>query len=274
MFRAAIYQLRTGFLGSLLLAGFLLIGWNLGEAFGFGIAAAVLLGITLLIYFRADARVLRMHRARRIDPAQAPGLYGLVRELSRRAGVPVPAVYVIREPAANAFAIGRTARHGGIVVSTGLLDVLDRDELAAVIAHEVGHLRRGDTRLMTLLAAVASAGPLPSDRFAWLLAPFTALLIRAGVSGDREYCADEDSARLIGDPSPLARALMKIEAGNSQRPLHTASPATAHLFICNPLCLKGSARLFQTHPAVTNRVERLDALARRPVVPPGLARAQ
>ena len=291
MSESTIYQLKALTVLSAIALFLAFLGWKLGEGPGLTIAIAVAVFCAFAAYLSADKRVLRMHRAVKIREEHAPGLCQMVRELARRTDLPVPSMYLIPDAAANAFATGRNVRHGSIAVSSGLLELLDREELAAVIAHEFGHIRRGDTLFMTALAA--SAGTLtslsnffswsnlagtgrkadrhdgiPSDAFFWvLIAPVTALLIHLGTSKSREYTADEHSARLIGDATPLASALLKIDAQKSLSFLESASPATAHLFICNPLSTKGSMRLFQTHPPVSKRVEKLEALAQRPAVP-------
>ncbi len=292
MSESTIYQFKTLAVLSALALSLVALGWKLGGGTGLGAAVAVILFAILAAYFWADKRVLGMHGALKIDERSTPGLCQMVRELARRTDLPVPRMYLVPDQAANAFATGRNVRHGAVIVSTGLLDLLDREELAAVIAHEFGHLRRGDTLPMTVLAALAGGltsisnfftwsnllgtgrakvekrDGVPSDAFFWvLIAPVLALLIRLATSISREYRADEHSARLIGDSSPLASALLKIDAQNSHTYLESASPASAHLFICNPLSTKGSMRLFQTHPPVLKRIERLEALARRPAVP-------
>src|SRR6185437_2024967 len=292
MSESTIYQLKALTVLSAIALFLAFLGWKLGEGPGLTIAIAVAVFCAFAAYWSADKRVLRMHRAVKIQEEHAPGLCQMVRELARRTDLPVPGMYLIPDAAANAFATGRNVRHGSIAVSSGLLDLLDREELAAVIAHEFGHIRRGDTLFMTVLAAFAGIftsisnfftwsnllgtstskvekrDGVPSDAFFWILiAPIAALLIRLATSGSREYCADEHSARLIGDSSPLASALLKIDAQKSRTCLESASPASAHLFICSPLSAKGSMRLFQTHPPVTKRIEKLEAFARRPAVP-------
>ena len=292
MSESTLYQFKALAVLCALALSALILGWKLGGGTGLAIAAVLSLFGMFAAYFRADKRVLRTHGALKIDESSTPGLCQMVRELARRTNLPVPSMYLLPDQAANAFATGRNVRHGAVVVSTGLLDLLDREELAAVIAHEFGHLRRGDTLPMTVLAAFAGMftsisnfftwsnllgtstskvekrDGVPSDAFFWILiAPIAALLIRLATSGSREYCADEHSARLIGDSSPLASALLKIDAQKSRTCLESASPASAHLFICSPLSAKGSMRLFQTHPPVTKRIEKLEAFARRPAVP-------
>ena len=239
-----------------------------------------------------SAVFLRMHGAQRISEKQAPGLFRMVRKVARQAGSSVPSLYMLPDRGANAFATGLSGKHGAIMVSTGLLELLDGEELAAVIAHEFGHLQRGDTLLMTVVATIAASLISISNFFTWskllgnrrrkaerrdgvasdallwvLIAPLTALMIRLILSDSREYLADEHSARIIGDPGPLRRAVIKIDANRMRAPLTSASPATAHLFICNPLSSKRLARLFDTHPPVSKRVERLDTLARHGVAP-------
>ncbi len=254
------------------------LGWGIAGRTGLLVAASISIVGCAGIYLMADRVVLRMHGARRIYERHAPGLFKLVRELSRRADLSVPRMYLISDQGANAFATGLNVRRKAIAISTGLLGLLDGEELAAVIAHEFGHLRKGDTLLMTVLAAVTGALISPANVFVWtrwgnpyrlnghallgtLIAPLIAIIVRLFIPGSREYWADEYGARLIGDASPMARAIRKIDSERSRVPFLSASPATAHLFICNPFSSTQPKRFFETHPSVRERLDRLEALA-------------
>jgi len=240
-------------------------------------------------YWWSDKIVLRMYGAQEITETEAPQLYGIVRDLARRGGIPMPKVYVIPEEAPNAFATGRNPQHAAVAVTAGLMRLLDRDELAGVLAHELGHVRNRDTLIMSVAATIAGAVSMLANIASWglifgggqssdeedggshpvagllgiLLAPFAAMLIQTAISRSREFLADEAGARLAGDPLALARALRKIEAWSQQVPMTAGSPATAHLFIINPFSGGGMLRLFSTHPPTEARVARLEAMARQ-----------
>jgi heat shock protein HtpX len=229
-----------------------------------------------------------MYRAREVTAAEAPGLHGLVQELTMRASLPMPRVYLIPEDAPNAFATGRNPQHAAVAVTEGLMRLLDRDELAGVLAHELGHVKNRDTLVMTVAATIAGAVSMLASIAHWgmifgggrssedgeegahpaagllgvILAPIAAMLIQMAISRSREFVADETGARVSGNPLALANALLKIEAWSRQVPMTAGTPATAHLFIINPLTGGGLLRLFSTHPSTEQRVERLRAMAR------------
>lgn len=267
-----IYQFKTLAVLAVLALSCTILGWGIAGRLGLLLVASISIAGCTVIYLIADRLVLRMHRARRIDERHAPGLFRIVRELSRRADLSVPRMYLIADQGANVFATGLNMDRRAIAVSTGLLGLLDGEELAAVIAHEFGHLRKGDTLLMTVLAVLIGALVSLANVLTWplsrrssnpsdLIAPFVAVIIRLFISNSREYWADEYSARLIGDASPLVRAIGKIESARARVPFLSASLATAHLFICNPLSSEEHRRPFQTHPPIRERLERLEALA-------------
>jgi heat shock protein HtpX len=285
MSESTIYQLKTMAVLTALAFFFTMLGWGIAGRPGLLIAAAISIAGCTGICLMADRLVLRMHGARRIYERHAPGLFRIVRELSRRADLPVPRMYLMADQGANAFATGLDADRKAIAVSTGLLGLLDGEELAAVIAHEFGHLRRGDTLLMTVLAAITGALIFLSNLFAWsrligsgsrkarfhdgirsdaffwaLISRPVATVIRSLIPDSSDYRADEYGARLIGDASPLVRAINKIDSEQSRVPLLSASPATAHLFICNPLSSRQPSQSFLTHPPIGERLERLEAL--------------
>jgi heat shock protein HtpX len=241
-------------------------------------------------YWWSDKIVLRMFGAREVTEAQAPALYSLVRELVGRAGLPMPKLYLIPQAAPNAFATGRNPDHAAIAVTEGLVTLLDREELAAVVAHELGHVQNRDTLIMTVAATIAGAvsmlanlahfglifgGSRSSDGadrghplaglLGVILAPIAAMLIQLAISRSREFLADATGARLSGNPLALAGALRKLETLGRKVPMTTGSPATAHLFIVNPFSGGGLARLFATHPSTAERIRRLEIIAGRPV---------
>ena len=259
-----------------------------------GLAMALVLAVVMNFgaYWWSDKIVLRMYGAREVTEAQAPELHALVRHLARRAGLPMPRVYVIPEEAPNAFATGRSPQTAAVAVTEGIVRLLDREELAGVIAHELGHIKHRDTLIMTVAATIAGAIGMLANIAQWglilgggrssddgedrsghplagllgiLLAPLAAMLIQMAISRSREFLADEAGARLSRNPLALASALRKIEAWSRKVPLTAATPATAHLCIINPFAAAGLVRLFSTHPATEARVERLVAMARQGV---------
>ena len=279
-------RLKTLMLLATLTALLLWAGQALAGTAGLWVALAVAAAMNIGTYWFADRIVLRMYRAREVSPLESPELYSTVRELAFRAGLPMPRVYLIPEDAPNAFATGRNPRNGVVAVTEGLLRVLDRREAAAVIAHELGHIKHRDTLIMAVAATFAGAlsmlanaamfgsllggGHGASDEeeggsplaglLGVLIAPLAATLVQMSISRAREFMADEAAARYTGMPLALASALRKIEAWSREIPLHSGSPATAHLFILNPFS-GGLANLFSTHPPTEKRIERLEAIA-------------
>jgi len=281
--------LRTGLLLAALTALFGTVGLLAGGEAGM-ILALLFAGLgNLFAWWNSDRLVLAWHRARPVTPESHPGLHRLVAELAARAGIPTPRVYLIESPQPNAFATGRDPRHAAVAVTTGLLELLDREELAGVIAHELAHIRHRDTLTMTVAATLAGAVSALANLFFWFggilggerrdhplglvgtllllfLAPLAATLIQLAISRTREFAADAAGAEICGQPLWLARALEKIEAHARAAPLPTAElhPETAPLFIVNPLAGEGGiAALFRTHPPTGERIRRLRELARR-----------
>ena len=259
---------------------FMGIGYLLGGGGGMVIALIVAGGMNAYTWWNSDKMVLRMHNARLVAPRDQLGLNDMVASLARNAGMPVPAVYVIDEAQPNAFATGRNPQNAAVAVTQGLLNSLSREELAAVIAHELAHIRNHDTAIMTVTASFAGAISMLAN-FAlffggsrermglvgtlalMLLAPLAAALVQMAISRTREYAADKAGAQICGQPLWLASALERIQQGASRIDNVAAenNPATAHMFIINPLHGGGRDKLFSTHPATENRVAALKAMA-------------
>jgi heat shock protein HtpX len=243
------------------------------------------LGTNLFSYWFSDKIVLRMYGAREVNENDAPALYGVTRQLARKAGMPMPKVYLIPSDGLNAFATGRNPRHAAVAATEGLVRLLDRRELAGVMAHELSHINNRDILIGTIAAAIAGAISMIASVAQWgmifggfggrrddedrgggiaqlamiILAPIAAMLIQMAISRSREYQADASGARLSGDPRALASALRKLHMAAQRIPMD-ASPATAHMFIVNPLRAGGIASLFSTHPPMEERVARLEAM--------------
>jgi heat shock protein HtpX len=268
-----------------LLAGFGALLMGIGAFFGKGgLVIGLVLGLVMVggSYWFSDKLAIASAKAQPVDEAQAPELYAVVRELARRSGVPTPRVYLSPEPQPNAFATGRDPRHAVVCVTRGLLQVLDRDELAGVLAHEMSHVRNRDILIGSVAAALAMAVTFVARMAMWgalfgggggrdrdggnaigallmmVLAPVAALLMQMAVSRSREYEADRSGAEMLGDGEPLARALEKIEGYARQVPMDVP-PAQATAYIVNPLTGRRVefANLFTTHPPTAERVARL-----------------
>jgi heat shock protein HtpX len=274
--------MRTGFLLAALTGLFLAVGYLLGGNSGMLIALAFSIATNLFAYWNGDKMVLSMHGAEQVTPEEAPELYALVDGLAQRATLPMPKLYLISNPQPNAFATGRDPAHAAVAVTTGLLEHLSRDELAGVIAHELSHVKNRDTLIMTITATLAGAismlanfafffggrdrnsplGPIGSIAML-VLAPLAAMLVQMAVSRTREYAADRLGAAISGKPLSLASALRRIASAARQIPNDTAeaNPATAHLFIVNPLSGSGFDNLFSTHPNPENRIAALEQMA-------------
>jgi heat shock protein HtpX len=276
-------HLRTAVLLAGLTALFMGVGYLIGGGSGAVIALLVAAGMNLASYWNADRLVLAMHEAHEVDETTAPDLVRLVQDLARRAGLPMPRVYLMDNPQPNAFATGRNPEHAAVAVTTGLLQMLSREEIAGVIAHELAHVRNRDTLTMTITATIAGAismlaqfglffgghrdnnsGPGVIGTLAMvILAPIAAMIVQMAISRTREYAADELGARTTGQPQALASALAKISdaAQAIENPTAERTPATAHLFIVNPLTAHGMDNLFSTHPSTENRIAALERLA-------------
>ncbi|MEX0696922.1 MAG: zinc metalloprotease HtpX [Dongiaceae bacterium] len=272
---------RTALLLAALTGLFLAVGYLLGGAGGMFFAFLLALAMNAFAYWNSDKVVLRIHGAREVDAAASPELHGLVRELAGRAGLPDPRVYLIESDQPNAFATGRNPANAAVAATTGLLERLSREEIAGVIAHELAHVRNRDTLIMTVTATIAGAvGMLANFALFFggnrnnplgivgvllvaILAPVAAMLVQVAISRSREFEADRGGAEICGRPLWLAAALEKIEAAARRIDNHRAeaNPATAHLFIINPLHAHRVDGLFSTHPSTAERVRRLRAMA-------------
>ncbi|MBB5753478.1 zinc metalloprotease HtpX [Prosthecomicrobium pneumaticum] len=283
--------LRTAMLLAAMTALFMGVGYLIGGSGGMTIAFLIAAGMNLFSYWNADKMVLAMHHAREVDRRTAPDYYGIVEELARRAGLPMPKVYVIDNPQPNAFATGRNPQNAAVAATTGLLQALSREEVAGVMAHELAHVQNRDTLIMTITATIAGAiSMLGNFAFffggnrdnnnggfgivgvlvAMIVAPLAAMIVQMAISRTREYAADRRGAEICGEPRWLASALGKIARGAERIPNMDAerSPATAHMFIVNPLSGQRMDNLFSTHPATENRIAALLRMdAERPAAP-------
>ena len=276
--------MRTGILLAGMTALFVGCGYLIGGEGGMLIAFGLALAMNLFAYWNSDKVVLRMYRAREVTRAEAPGFYGIVEQLAQKAGLPMPKVYLIENDQPNAFATGRNPENAAVAATTGLLNILNHDEIAGVMAHELAHVRNRDTLTMTITATIAGAismlanfamfaGIFGGNRnnplgiigvlLVAILAPFAAMLVQMAISRTREYAADRAGAEICGHPLWLASALEKLERGAQQIDNERAeeNPATAHMFIINPLHAHKVDSLFSTHPNTANRVQRLREMA-------------
>jgi heat shock protein HtpX len=276
---------RTAILLAGLTALFMGVGFLIGGQSGALIAFVVAAAMNLFTYWNSDRMVLSMHGAQEVDRSSAPELVGLVHELASRAGLPMPRVYVMDNPQPNAFATGRNPQNAAVAVTTGLVQRMGREELAGVIAHELAHIKNHDTLIMTITATIAGAismlaqfglffggghrdnnsgglGLIGTLAMA-ILAPIAAMLVQMAISRTREYAADDMGARIAGRPQWLASALTKLDAAAHAIPNEDAerNPATAHMFIVNPLSGERMDNLFSTHPSTENRIAALEQLA-------------
>ncbi|AZI37131.1 protease HtpX homolog [Caenibius tardaugens NBRC 16725] len=265
---------KTLMLLSALTALLMVLGYMFGGSGGAVIALVVAAGMNFFTYWNADKIVLKMHNARQVDASSAPEFYGMVADLARNAGLPMPKVYIVDTDAPNAFATGRNPENAAVAATTGLLQMLSREEVAAVMAHELGHVRNRDTLVMTMVATIAGAismianfgmffgnrnnGNAMAGILAVIAAPFAAMIVQMAISRTREFGADRAGAEICGDPAALASALAKI-SGAAQRipnPVAERNPAAAQLYIV-PV---GLSELFSTHPRTEKRIAALQAM--------------
>ncbi|MEM7643581.1 MAG: zinc metalloprotease HtpX [Pseudomonadota bacterium] len=272
---------KTMLLLASLTAVFLGVGWMLGGITGMFIALAFALATNFYAWWNSDKAALRMHNARAVTRAQAPEFYRMVEDLAKRANMPMPAVYIIETDQPNAFATGRNPENAAVAATTGIMRMLNREELAGVMAHELAHIQNRDTLIMTVAATVAGAISMLAqfglffgggrDRgalgfvgviLAAILAPFAAMMIQGLISRTREYAADRLGGQIAGDPMALASALAKISQSPALMETAERHPASAHLFIVNPLRGLRMDRLFATHPPAERRIAALREQAR------------
>jgi len=275
---------KTALLLGVLTSVLVLLGGALGGQHGMLLGLIVAAVMNFGAYWFSDKMALAMSGAQPVDESQAPQLYGMVRNLATRAQLPMPRLYMIPEDAPNAFATGRNPEHAAVAVTEGITRILDRDELEGVLAHELAHIKNRDTLIMTVAATLAGAitfianmaqfaaffghrrddeegqGSVIGTLALAIVAPIAATLIQLAISRAREYQADATGARIAGRPSGLASALEKMEMASGMARMEP-SPATAHLYIVNPLRGGGLASLFSTHPPIQERVARLRAMA-------------
>jgi heat shock protein HtpX len=275
--------IKTGLLLAAMTGLFMGIGALVGGQSGMMIAFLIAVAMNIFTYWNADKMVLRMHGAVEVDARRAPQLHAMVARLAQRANMPMPKVYLIDTPQPNAFATGRDPEHAAVAATTGIIAMLSEAELEAVMAHELGHVKNRDTLVMTVTATLAGAIGMIANFAGFfggrdeegrpanpllgialmILAPLAAMLVQMAISRTREYGADKAAAEISGNPMALASALEKISRGAAHipNPAAEANPASAHLFIVNPLAGRGMDNLFSTHPNPQNRIKALMEMA-------------
>jgi heat shock protein HtpX len=274
-------QIRTTILLAALTALIVLIGRLLGGQQGMIIAFIFAAGMNFFSYWFSDKIVLKMYRAQEVTPQQAPEVYDMVQELARRAQLPMPKIYVIPQEAPNAFATGRNPQHAVVAVTEGLVQLMNREEVMGVLAHEMAHVKNRDILIGSIAATMAGAIMILGSMARWaaifgggssnddeggggiigllvmaIIAPLAAMIIQMAISRSREYLADATGAAFAGHPEGLARALEKLGKYSKRLPMH-ANPSTAHMFIVNPLSGRSLMSLFSTHPPLEQRIARL-----------------
>jgi heat shock protein HtpX len=276
-------RIKTVLLLAAMTAFLVLMGRLLGGRTGMYLAFILALAMNFFSYWFSDSIVLRMYGAQEVSPAEAPQLHQIVEDLVREANLPKPRIYIIPDDSPNAFATGRNPEHAAVAATQGILRLLTPAELKGVLAHEISHVRNRDILVSTIAATMAGAIMILADMARLgaifglggrddeegpgilgiivmsILAPIAAMLIQMAISRSREYLADESGAHLAHNPESLARALEKLSLGVERAPLN-ASPATAHMFIVNPLAGRSLMNLFSTHPPIEERVARLRAM--------------
>lgn len=281
-----MHTVKTLVLMVFLTVFFIFVGSAIGGKQGATIALILAIGMNFFAYFFSDKIVLAMYGAKQVTEAEAPELYSIVRKLSQKAGLPMPKVYIIDSDQPNAFATGRSPKHGVVAVTTGIMRILSREELEGVIGHELAHIKHRDILISTIAATLAGAISYLAQMAQWamifggrhddeeggghpivaivmmILAPIIAMIIQLAISRAREYAADEGGAKIAGNPLYLANALRKLHYAAQAIPMD-ANPGTAHMFIVNPLSGRSLMKLFSTHPPIEERIARLEAMARR-----------
>lgn len=270
--------MKTAFLMALMTALLMLIGDFFGGIKGMTLMLLVSIGMNFFAYWNSDKMVLAHYNAQQVDERTAPELYGLVAKLAKKANLPMPKVYIIDSPIPNAFATGRDPEHAAVAVNSSLVDLLSRDEIEGVLAHELSHVKNRDILVSTIAATMAGAistiaqwgmflgggrdedgesrNPIASI-LVMLMAPLAAMLIQMAVSRSREYMADKSGGEICGNPDALADALLKLEAYSRRGVMPAATEATAHMFIVNPFTAADVQKMFSTHPSTEERVRLL-----------------
>ncbi len=273
--------IRTTVLLAVLTGLMLLIGGVLGGRSGMFLALILSVVMNFGSYWYSDKIVLKMYHAKEVTSAESPELYSMVRSLAERAGLPMPKVYIVNSQMANAFATGRNPKHAAVAVTTGIMRILDKNELEGVIAHELTHVKNRDTLISAMAATLAGVITYMASIAQWglifgggrdddggnivgalamiILAPIAAMLVQLAISRGREFGADQGGAAICGKPLALASALSKLE-GAAGAVRADVNPSTAHLFIVNPLKGRAMASLFSTHPSTEERIRRLTAM--------------
>jgi heat shock protein HtpX len=279
-----VNAIKTVFLMTLMMALFLFIGYMLGGNTGMTIALIFSLIMNFGSFWFSDKIVLAMFRAKEVNRETAPKFYEMIERLSRQANIPMPKVYLINDPTPNAFATGRSPNKAAVAATTGILQGLSNDELAGVMAHELAHVKHRDTLISTIAATLVGSISYIAQMAGWvfmfgrssndrdsgglgglvllILSPILAMLLQMAISRSREFAADKGGAEITGNPLGLASALAKISRGNQLKPVYHSDPATAHMFIVNPLHGAGLSKLFSTHPPMEERIKRLQEMAR------------
>ena len=279
---------KTGLLLAAMTGLFLAIGFMLGGEMGMVLAFGIAIATNVFAYWNSDRMVLRMYKAREVDRRSTPQLVALVEQLARAADLPMPRVYVVENPQPNAFATGRNPENAAVAVTTGLMSSLTHNQIAGVLAHELAHIKNRDTLIMTITATIAGAISMVAN-FAlffgnsrnnplgivgvilvMILAPMAAMLVQMAISRTREYSADRLGGEICGHPLWLADALEGLEraAARTDNSEAERNPATAHMFIVNPLHARSIDGLFSTHPNMQNRIAKLREMAGAPAAGP------
>lgn len=277
--------LKTVFLMTMMMVLFILVGGLIGGKSGMTIAFIFALVMNFGSYWFSDKIVLKMYRAKEVTQESAPKFYDLVAGLAQNANLPMPKVYIIEDPTPNAFATGRNPEHAAVAATTGILRGLNNEELAGVISHELAHVKHRDILTGTIAATLVGTITFIAQMAGWammfsgrggsrddnngigglvliILSPIAATLLQMAVSRSREFAADAGGAKISGKPLALASALQKISSANQLKPVDHVGPATAHMFIVNPLRGGGVMKLFSTHPPMEERIKRLQEIAK------------
>ncbi|MBW2476885.1 MAG: zinc metalloprotease HtpX [Deltaproteobacteria bacterium] len=277
---------KTVFLLTCLTLLLVAMGNLIGGQSGMIVAFLIAGGMNFFTYWYSDKIVLKMYKAREVNEADHPDLYGMVKRLALQANMPMPKVYIIPSDGPNAFATGRNPENAAVAATEGIMRLLTTDELEGVMAHELAHVQNSDTLIGTVAATFAGAIAMLGNMLQWaaifgggnqddeegggmlgnlalaFVAPMVAMLLQMAVSRSREYLADATGARICGKPHALANALRKLHVASQMKPMREAQPATAHMFIVNPLSGTSLVKWFSTHPPMDERIARLEALAR------------